>query len=165
MHELLGKFDQIARKNGQPNGEPAGISTETISSLRTPINVSLLRERLEKVDRLVEEAKIDRRRGALDDSTAKLREAIDTYQRLVSPVHHKLGPLLNELGLTLMQQESFAEAEMAFKGALAVVERTLPETHPGRIVYLKNYASLLEKTNRKAVSDKLMKMVEILKAV
>jgi tetratricopeptide (TPR) repeat protein len=167
MHDILGRFGRISKNASlsQKNYQNAGVNRQNLDSLRPPVSVSLLTRRLEKLDSLIAEAKRDRSQNRLFESEAKFRKIIDSYQRLVSPAHPRVGALLNELALTLVRQKKYAEAELAFKSALNLIEKSLPEAHPGRIICLKNYAVLLERTNRQAMADKLRKLVSILMAV
>ncbi|MBV9229813.1 MAG: tetratricopeptide repeat protein, partial [Chloroflexi bacterium] len=54
----------------------------------------------------------------------------------------------NDLGDAYSSQERHAEAEQCYQKALEIREKSLGREHPGIVVVLRNYASLLHMIHR-----------------
>ena len=68
-----------------------------------------------------------------------------------------LGRLLNQMGLYFMGRAEYVSAELLYRRALAIAERSLGPDHPNVAASLNNLAQLLQTTNRLTEVEPLMR--------
>lgn len=97
----------------------------------------------------------------------RYEEAGALFQRVLAIQENVLGPkhlyvAQTRFGFALLyyNQENYAQAELLFQQALAIQEKSLLAMSSDVAVALKNYASLLRKTNRKAEAIALEERIQ-----
>jgi len=95
-----------------------------------------------------------RDQGKYKHAEALSKQAIEIRTKTLGSNHPDVAMNQNDLAMLYSEQGKYIQAEELFKRAQSVCEKILGPDHPATARVLQNYASLLQKTNRKSKGRK-----------
>jgi len=87
------------------------------------------------------------KQGLYDKAKPLYERALVIWKKVHGPEHPLVATCLNNLAVLYRVQSLYDKAEPLFKRAIKICEKALPG-HPNLMMYIDNYAKLLEETNR-----------------
>jgi len=98
-----------------------------------------------------------RQLGFLDDAELHLRRAFIDRQRLLGDEHPQTLDTMNNLALTLQDQDNMSEAEALYRQGLKTRKKVLGAEHPDTLLAINNLGWLLLKSDREEEAEKLFR--------
>jgi len=94
--------------------------------------------------------------GKSSEAVRLHRETLETKLRVFGPEHPHVLSSMNGLGLALMEEGRFDEANAIFEELVSLADQTYPSTHRRRLLYQKHYGHSLLKTGRISEAEEVL---------